>query len=61
MDKPCRFTATPVDIDAWLREELADDCRLAFYQWIGALAVTDEVPPRPGATRRYRVTIEEIT
>ena len=32
---------TPEDVDAWLRDLIPDDKRLAFYQWIGEQAVCE--------------------
>lgn len=34
---------TPEDYDAWLRDLTPDDRRLGFYQWIGAMAVSEAV------------------
>lgn len=40
---PSRFTAQPEQVDAYLREILADDTRLAFYRWLGTIAVGEAV------------------
>lgn len=56
--QPSRFSATPEDIDAFLRSEFAERPLLEFYQWVGGHAVAealdkmhdnflnDPVPPR---------------
>ncbi len=33
----------PEDVDAWLRTLIPDDKRLAFYQWIGRIAVSEAI------------------
>lgn len=38
---PSWRNAAPEDVDAWLRDLIPDDKRLAFYQWIGGMAVTE--------------------
>lgn len=40
-NKPSWLHGTPEDVDAWIRDLIPDDKRLAFYQWIGAMAVTE--------------------
>src|SRR5437868_1691020 len=40
---PSWLHGTPEDVDAWIRDLIPDDKRLAFYQWIGALAVATEI------------------
>lgn len=34
---------TPEDVDAWIRDLIPDDKRLAFYRWIGTSAVREAV------------------
>lgn len=38
---PSDLGSTPKDYDAWLRDLICDGQRLAFYQWIGAKAVSE--------------------
>lgn len=40
---PSWLHSTPEDVDAWLRDLIPDDKRLAFYQWIGKIAVREAV------------------
>ncbi len=38
---PSGQDGSPEDYDAWLRDLITDDRRLAFYQWVGAHAVKE--------------------
>lgn len=61
--RPSRFYGKPAEINAWLREDFAEDTLLAFYQWIGARAVTEAaedirqhpgpIPYKPPSTNGY--------
>src|SRR5438477_12060117 len=67
---PSWLHGTPEDVDAWIRDLIPDDKRLAFYQWIGALAVKEAVgvlqdnlmnDPREGHGQHYhRDDVEEM-
>jgi hypothetical protein len=41
MPRPSRFSATPADIDRYLRQILAEDTYLAYQRTIGDLAVEE--------------------
>ena len=38
-----RFSATPKDIDAFLRQEFTEGTLLKFYQWVGRVAVSEAI------------------
>lgn len=60
----------PEDVDTVLRDLLTDDERLAFYQWVGAQAVTEAIgivqenlsnDPREAHAQHYhRDDVEEM-
>lgn len=67
---PSGQDGAPEDYDAWLRELIPDDRRLAFYQWVGALAVREALAevrlglhndPVPPENRSYsQDSVEEL-